>query len=320
MPKVSIIGNTSWGNALSSLLSNKGAEVKLWTRSEAEADVSNQVGRSYSFTGDIGEALAGADLTIWAVPSQTLRQNVNQARDYLSDSMLLVSAVKGLEVSSGKRMSQVVAEEIPGVLRHQICVLSGPNLAKEISNGLPAASVVAADDIALAARAQELMESSQFLLSTSDDVTGVELGGALKNIIALGAGMIDGLNLGDNAKGAFVAWGWTEVVSLGVALGGRASTLYGLAGLGDLLATCSSTLSRNHYVGYELAKGRSLSDVSASMPHVAEGVATSMVARQLAKHQGLELPIINLIHGILFEGLSPSRALIEFKELAASHP
>ena len=320
MPKVSIIGNTSWGNALSSLLSNKGAEVKLWTRSEAEADVSNQVGRSYSFTGDIGEALAGADLTIWAVPSQTLRQNVNQARDYLSDSMLLVSAVKGLEVSSGKRMSQVVAEEIPGVLRHQICVLSGPNLAKEISNGLPAASVVAADDIALAARAQELMESSQFLLSTSDDVTGVELGGALKNIIALGAGMIDGLNLGDNAKGAFVAWGWTEVVSLGVAMGGRASTLYGLAGLGDLLATCSSTLSRNHYVGYELAKGRSLSDVSASMPHVAEGVATSMVAWQLAKHQGLELPIINLIHGILFEGLSPSRALIEFKELAASHP
>jgi len=320
MPKVSIIGNTSWGNALSSLLSNKGAEVKLWTRSEAEADVSNQVGRSYSFTGDIGEALAGADLTIWAVPSQTLRQNVNQARDYLSDSMLLVSAVKGLEVSSGKRMSQVVAEEIPGVLRHQICVLSGPNLAKEISNGLPAASVVAADDIALAARAQELMESSQFLLSTSDDVTGVELGGALKNIIALGAGMIDGLNLGDNAKGAFVAWGWTEVVSLGVAMGGRASTLYGLAGLGDLLATCSSTLSRNHYVGYELAKGRSLSDVSASMPHVAEGVATCMVAWQLAKHQGLELPIINLIHGILFEGLSPSRALIEFKELAASHP
>ena len=319
MPKVSIIGNTSWGNALSSLLSNKGAEVKLWTRSEAEADVSNQVGRSYSFTGDIGEALAGADLTIWAVPSQTLRQNVNQARDYLSDSMLLVSAVKGLEVSSGKRMSQVVAEEIPGVLRHQICVLSGPNLAKEISNGLPAASVVAADDIALAARAQELMESSQFLLSTSDDVTGVELGGALKNIIALGAGMIDGLNLGDNAKGAFVVWGWTEVVSLGVALGARASTLYGLAGLGDLLATCSSTLSRNHYVGYELAKGRSLSDVSASMPYVVEGVATTMVAQQMAKHQGLELPIINLIHGILFEGLSPSRALIEFKELAASH-
>lgn len=319
MPKVSIIGNTSWGNALSSLLSNKGAEVRLWTRSEAEAEQSNQVGRNYSFTGDIGEALDRADLTIWAVPSQTFRQNVNQAKNYLTDSMLLVSAVKGLEVSSGKRMSQVVAEEISPVLRRQICVLSGPNLAREISNGLPAASVIAADDIALAARARELMESPQFLLSTSDDVTGVELGGALKNIIALGAGMIDGLGLGDNAKGAFVAWGWTEVVSLGVALGASASTLYGLAGLGDLLATCSSALSRNHYVGYELAKGRSLSDVSTSMPHVAEGVATTMAAQQLAKTQGLCLPIISLIHGILFEGLSPSRALIEFKELAASH-
>jgi glycerol-3-phosphate dehydrogenase (NAD(P)+) len=319
MPKISIIGNTSWGNALSSLLSNKGVEVTLWTRSDAEAEESNQVGHSYSFTGDIGEALAGADLTIWAVPSQTLRQNVNQAKDYLTDSMLLVSAVKGLEVSSCKRMSQVVVEEISPVLRDQICVLSGPNLAKEISNGLPAASVIAARDIALAARARELMESPQFLLSTSDDVIGVELGGALKNIIALGAGMIDGLGLGDNAKGAFVAWGWTEVVSLGVALGARASTLYGLAGLGDLLATCSSTLSRNHYVGYELARGRSLSDVSASMPHVAEGVTTTMVAQQLTKHKRLELPIINLIHGILFEGVSPSRALIEFRELAASH-
>ncbi len=319
MPKVSIVGNTSWGNALGALLSNIGAEVRVWTRSEAEAEESNQVGRSYSFTGDIVEALDGADLAVWAVPSQTLRQNVNQAKDYLTDSMLLVSAVKGLEVSSGKRMSQVMAEEISPVLRHQICVLSGPNLAKEISNGLPAASVIAADDIALALRARKLMESAQFLLSTSDDVVGVELGGALKNIIALGAGMIDGLGLGDNAKGAFVAWGWTEVVSLGVALGASASTLYGLAGLGDLLATCSSTLSRNHYVGYELAKGRSLSDVSASMPHVAEGVVTTMVAQQLAKHQGLDLPIIKLTHGILFEGLSPGRALIEFKELAASH-
>jgi glycerol-3-phosphate dehydrogenase (NAD(P)+) len=157
------------------------------------------------------------------------------------------------------------------------------------------------------------------LLSTSDDVIGVELGGALKNIIALGAGMIDGLGLGDNAKGAFIAWGWDEVVSLGVTLGARADTFYGLAGLGDLIATCSSTLSRNHYVGYELAKGRSLSEISASMPQVAEGVATTAAAYQLAKNQGLKLPIVGLIQGVLFEGLSPSRALIEFRELAASH-
>jgi glycerol-3-phosphate dehydrogenase (NAD(P)+) len=317
--KVTIIGNTSWGNTLGVLLSDKGAAVKLWARSEAEAKELNQGRRSYSSTSHIGEALSGADLAIWAVPSQKLRENVCQAKNYLTNSMLLMSAAKGLEVSSGKRMSQVLAEEIAPSLRGQICVLSGPNLAGEITQGLPAASVIAAQDIALAEKARKLMESPGFFLSTSDDVIGVELGGALKNIIALGAGMIDGLSLGDNYKGAFIAWGWTEVVSLGVTLGSRAGTFYGLAGLGDLIATCSSTLSRNHYVGYELAKGRSLSEISASMSHVAEGVATTAAAHQLAKNQGLKLPLINLIYRILFEGLSPSQALFEFRELAANH-
>jgi glycerol-3-phosphate dehydrogenase (NAD(P)+) len=317
--RITIIGNTSWGNTLGILLSDKGAAVKLWARSETEAKELNQRRRSYSSTSHIGEALEGADLAIWAVPSQKLRGNVSQAKNYLTSSMLLMSAAKGLEVSSGKRMSQVLAEEIVPSLRGRICVLSGPNLAKEIARGLPAASVIAAHDIALAKRARELMESPKFYLSTSDDVIGVELGGALKNIIALGAGMIDGLSLGDNAKGAFIAWGWAEVVSLGVTLGARADTFYGLAGLGDLIATCASTLSRNHYVGYELAKGRALSEISASMPHVAEGVATTAAAHQLAKDQELKLPIINVIYGILFEGLSPSQALFEFRELAANH-
>jgi glycerol-3-phosphate dehydrogenase (NAD(P)+) len=317
--KVTIIGNTSWGNTLGVLLSDKGAAVKLWARSEAEAKELNQRRRSYSSTSHIEEALKGADLAIWAVPSQKLRENVIQARDYLTNSMLLMSAAKGLEVDSGKRMSQVLAEEIDVSQRGKICVISGPNLAGEIAQGLPAASVVAARDIALAKRAKELMESPQFVLSTSDDIIGVELCGALKNIIALGAGMIDGLNLGDNAKGAFIAWGWAEVVSLGVTLGARAGTFYGLAGLGDLIATCASTLSRNHYVGYELAKGRALSEISASMTHVAEGVATTAAAHQLAKNRGLKLPIINLIYGILFEGLPPSRVLNKFEGLVASH-
>jgi len=301
------------------LLSDKGITVKLWVRSEAEVESLNQGRRNYSSTSHIGEALNEADLIIWAVPSQRLRQNVSQAKDYLTDSMLLMSAAKGLEVNSGKRMSQVLAEEIAPSLREQICVLSGPNLAKEISQALPAASVIAAEDISLAERTRKLMESPKFFLSTSDDVIGVELGGAFKNIIALGAGIIDGLGLGDNAKGAFIAWGWTEVVSLGVTLGARAGTFYGLAGLGDLIATCSSTLSRNHYVGYELAKGRSLSEISASMPNVAEGVATTAAAQRLAENQGVELPIIDLMYGILFEGMSPCQASINFKELSASH-
>jgi glycerol-3-phosphate dehydrogenase (NAD(P)+) len=317
--KVTIIGNTSWGNTLGALLSGRGAAVKLWTRSEAEAEQLNQGRRSYSYTSQIGEALRGADLAIWVVPSQRFRENVGQAKDYLTNSMLLMSAAKGLEVDSGKRMSQVLAEEIAPSLRGQICVLSGPNLAGEIARGLPAGSVIAAQDIALAEKARKLMESPKFVLSTSDDVVGVELGGALKNIIALGAGMMDGLGLGDNAKGAFIAWGWTEVVSLGMTLGARAGTFYGLAGLGDLITTCASTLSRNHYVGYELAKGRSLSDISASMKYVAEGVATTAAAYRLAKDHGLRLSIMSLIHGVLFEGLPPSRALSGFTELAASH-
>jgi glycerol-3-phosphate dehydrogenase (NAD(P)+) len=316
--KVTIIGNTSWGNTLGALLSDKGAAVTLWTRSKAEAEKLNQGRRSYSSTSHIEEALSEANLVIWAVPSQKLRENVRQAKDYLTSSMLLMSAAKGLEVDSGKRMSQVLAEEIAPSLRRQICVLSGPNLAGEIAQGLPAVSVIAAQNIALTERAKGLMESPKFVLYTSDDVIGVELGGALKNIIALGAGMIDGLGLGNNAKGAFIAWGWDEVVSLGVTLGARAGTFYGLAGLGDLITTCASTLSRNHYVGYELAKGRSLSEISASMTHVAEGVATTAAVHRLAKTQGCKLPIINLIYGILFEGLPPSRVLSKFKGLVAS--
>lgn len=318
MPKVTVIGNTSWGNALSGLLSDKGTAVTLWTRSEAEAEESNQGNHSYSFTGDIEEALNGADLVLWAVPSHKLRENVRQASNYLTDSMILMSAVKGLEVDSCKRMSQVLGEEIAPHLRGQICVVSGPNLAREISQGLPAASVVAARDRGLAERARELMESPRFLLCTSDDVVGVELGGALKNIVALGAGMIDGLGLGDNAKGAFIAWGWTEAVSLGTALGARADTFCGPAGLGDLIATCASSLSRNHYVGYELAKGRSLADISSSMPNVAEGVAATRAAHQLGKRRGLSLPVVSMVHGILFEGLSPSRALLQFRQPAES--
>jgi glycerol-3-phosphate dehydrogenase (NAD(P)+) len=318
VPKITIIGNTSWGKTLGNLLGDNGAVVRLWTRSEAEAEALNQGSRSYSSTSSIDEALKEADLVIWAVPSQRLRENVSQARDYLTDSMVLMSAAKGLEATSGKRMSQVLAEEVAPSMTGRICVLSGPNLAAEIAQGLPAASVIAAQDIELAERMRELMESPKFFISTSDDVIGVELGGSLKNIIALGAGMIDGLSLGDNAKAAFIAWGWAEVVSLGISLGAKASTFYGLSGLGDLIATCSSDLSRNHYVGYELARGRCLAEITASMPHVAEGIATAMAAHQLAKNHNLDLPIISRVYRVLFEGLPPGQALVEFRELAAN--
>jgi glycerol-3-phosphate dehydrogenase (NAD(P)+) len=311
MHRAAIIGNTTWGNTLGTLLSKKNTAVKLWTRTQAEE--SNQP--PFSRTGDIEEALDAADLVIWAVPSQTLRQNVIKTKSFLTNSMLLVSAAKGLEADSGKRMSQVMAEEIATSLRRHICALSGPNLAREIARGLPAASIVASQDIATAERARGLMQSPDFLLFASDDIVGVELGGAVKNIIALGAGMMDGLSLGDNAKAAFIAWGWAEAVSLGVALGAKTSTFFGLAGLGDLIATCSSNLSRNHHVGHELAKGRSLSEIRASMRQIAEGVPTTMAVHHLAEALGIELPTMDIIYNVLFSGLQVSEAYAELSKL-----
>ena len=318
MTKATVIGNTTWGNTLAALLSSKGMGVEVWARSEIEAEELNNKAHRYSSTSNIGKALEGSDIVIWVVPSQKVRQNVALARDYLTSSMLLVSAAKGLEIDSGKRMSQVIAEEVTPGLRQQICVLSGPNLAKEIRRGLPAASMVAAQDMLVAERARELMDSPGFLLFSTSDIVGVELGGALKNIVALGAGMIDGLNLGDNAKAAFVAWSWAEVVSLGVALGAEASTFYGLAGLGDLMATCASTLSRNHYVGYELAKGRPLPEITAAMSQVAEGVNTAVAVHQVIRKLDLKTPIISLIYQVLFENLPASEALLDFSKLTSS--
>ena len=315
MPKAAVIGNTTWGNTLAALLSYRETTVKLWARSDSEAEQVDRKAHGYSSTSCIGEAVEGSDLVIWAVPSQRLRQNVVHAREYLAASMLLVSAAKGLEMDSGKRMSEVLVEEIPSALRARVCVLSGPNLAAEISQGLTAASVVAAEPIAMAERARELMQSPRFLLSATDDVIGVELAGALKNIVALGAGMMDGLGLGENAKAAFVTWSWAEIVSLGVALGARAGTFYGLAGMGDLVATCAGNLSRNHYLGYEVARGRSLEEVSASMSQVVEGVGTTMAVHQLAQRCNLKAPIADLMYRVLFENLPVPRTLADFRDL-----
>jgi glycerol-3-phosphate dehydrogenase (NAD(P)+) len=227
--------------------------------------------------------------------------------------VILVSAAKGLEAETGKRMSEVLAEEVAQVPVRRICALSGPNLSKEIAQGLPATSVIAGHDMAVAREIQELLDSPNFSVFISDDIVGVELCGALKNVIALGAGMMDGLELGNNAKAAFITLGWSEVVSLGIALGAKPSTFYGLAGLGDLIATGNSPLSRNHYVGYELGKGRSLNEITASMSHVAEGLDTTIAAHRLANKLGLKAPIINVVHSVLFESLSPVEISTRFK-------
>ncbi len=323
MPKVTIIGTASWGTTLGILLARKGTRVSLWTRTAEEAKQLNQIRQNstvlpeipfphrLSATHTLEEALEGSILVILAVPAQSMRKNMRLVKGQLKPSMLLLSAAKGLELDSSKRMSQVMAEEVDPHLQANIGVLSGPNLSREIAQGLPAATVVAARDGAIAERVQELLLTPNFCVFISTDVVGVELGGALKNIIALGAGIADGLGLGDNAKAVLTTRGLAEITTLGIALGADPLTFYGLSGLGDLIATCSSPLSRNYYVGVELAKGRSLNEIKGSLQSIAEGIDTTIASHRLAQQHGVQMPITEKIYQVLFEGFDPRRAVTE---------
>jgi len=331
MPKIAVIGTTSWGITLAVVLANKGLDVSLWSRTEEEAIRLREKGPDphrmpdvtfppqLSVTSSPKKALSRATAVILAVPSQTMRQNVRAIKDYLKESMLIINAAKGIETDSNKRMSQVIAEEIPPDYRGNICILSGPNLFREILLGLPASAVLAAENNAIAKKAQKLLAAPDFSIYTNDDVIGVELGGALKNIIALGAGMVDGLGYGDNSKAAFITRGLTEMAALSVALGASPLTLSGLAGLGDLIATCASPLSRNHYVGVELAKGRNLEEIIASMPDVAEGVSTTAAVWAIAHQLRLEMPITERMYRILYNGADTRQTITELLGAKGRH-
>ncbi|MBI2846728.1 MAG: NAD(P)-dependent glycerol-3-phosphate dehydrogenase [Chloroflexi bacterium] len=326
MSKATVIGTTSWGTTLGIVLARQGLNVALWARTGEEARILNVARENTAFlpgflfppsmaaTADVEEALKGTVLVILAVPSRTMRQNLGIAREHLTRSTLIMSASKGLEADTSLRMSQVMADELPRKLHGNICVLSGPNLAKEIAKGQLATTTVASEEEAVAKRAQEMMTSNVFRVYTNTDVIGVELGGALKHIIALGAGMADGLGQGNNAKAAFITRGLAEITRLGMAAGAQPLTFAGLACLGDLIATCSSPLSRNRYVGEQLAKGRALKEIVSSMHAIAEGLDTTMAARKMAKKLGVEMPITELTYRVLFEGLPPRQAVIELME------
>jgi len=331
MPKIAIIGTTTWGITLGMVLARKGLKVRLWARTKQEAAELRNAGPNptllpgitfppqLSITSSLSEALADVSAVILAVPSQTMRQNIKLVASYLKSSMLVVSAAKGLEIDSSKRMSQVIAEEIDPRFRSNICVLSGPNLSHEILHNLPAASVVAAGVEAVARKAQNLLTAPNFCVYTNSDVIGVELSGALKNIIALGAGMADGLGYGDNAKAALITRGLTEMSALGVTLGASPLTFSGLAGLGDLVTTCASPLSRNHYVGVELTNGRPLKDILDSMNGVAEGVTTTLAAWNLAQQLELEMPITENIYLVLYKDADPRQVLVELLGAEGRH-
>ncbi len=331
MPKIAIIGTTAWGKALGVVLAGKGTQIGLWARTEQEATELTNNGLNsavsplvtlppqLSVTSSLSEALARAQAVIFVVPSQSMRENVKLAAGHIRGSMLIISAAKGLEIGSSKRMTQVIADEISPDFQANICVLSGPNLSQEILGNLPAATVVAAVDEAKARKAQKMLTTPNLCVYTNTDVIGVELGGAVKNIIALGAGIADGLGYGDNAKAALITRGLTEMTALGVALGANPLTFSGLAGLGDLITTCASPLSRNHYVGVELAKGRPLKEITDSMTGVAEGVSTTLVVRNLAQQLGLETPITEAIYRILYEGAGLREAAVQLMTAGAAH-
>jgi glycerol-3-phosphate dehydrogenase (NAD(P)+) len=331
MAGVAIIGTTTWGMTLGVVLARNGLDVRLWARTEqeclrlqngqhhAEAVAGVTLPEKLTITASLPDVMEDAEAVILAVPSQRMRDNIKAVSGYLKGSMLVVSAAKGLEIDSNKRMSQVIADEISPSFWPNICVHSGPNLSAEILQGLPAVAVVAAWNEVIAHKAQKLLNTPSICLYTNNDVIGVELGGSLKNIIALGAGIADGLGYGDNAKAALITRGLTEITALGVALGANPLTFSGLTGLGDLIATCSSPLSRNHYVGVELTKGRTLEDIIKSMTSVAEGVATTIVAYKLAKQFELEMPITERIYKVLYKKLDPHKAALELMEAEARH-
>ena len=323
MAKVGIVGTTSWGTTLAITLARRGLDVNLWARTKDEACQLRSQGENTRFvpeakfptsltvTASTDELCHLSEVVIIAVPSGTLRDNLRKIRSSLDESTVLVSAIKGLEFGSGKRMSQIVEDELSPPVSDAVCALSGPNLASEIIRGKPSSAVVASANPEAARKAQSIMNSSLFRVYTNDDIIGVEYGGALKNIIALGAGICDGLGYGDNAKAAFMTRGLAEITRLGVAAGANPMTFAGLAGMGDLIATCSSTLSRNHFVGEQLAQGKTLHQVRESMQNVAEGVDTTAAAATLARKLGVEMPITEGTYNVLFNGLPVDQAISE---------
>ena len=321
MTHIGIVGTGAWGTTLGILLARTGHKTVLWSRTESRAQelagarVNDrsvpgvEFPDSMSVTASLDESFADSELVIVAVPSVTVRENIRNISDALPTGSSVVCATKGIEIDTGKRMSQVISEELPNFDIERIGVLSGPNLAPEIANGKVATATVAFPADSVGESVQTLLSSDLFRVYRSEDVTGVELGGALKNVIAIGAGFIDGAGLGDNAKAAFVTRGLHEITRLGVAMGASPDTFAGLSGMGDLVATCYSTLSRNYRLGIGISSGKDLESVLADLGQTAEGVPTTRATVRLAAELGIEMPIATATHTVLFEGATPTDAV-----------
>jgi glycerol-3-phosphate dehydrogenase (NAD(P)+) len=321
--RLAILGAGSWGTALAIVLAPRFEEIRLWVY---EKDLAARLGQTrendvflpgfklpenVAVTVELRD-VADAGMVLGVMPSRYARRIYSEAGPYLNDSMTFVSATKGLEQETFLRTSQVMAEVL--LFQPRIAVLSGPTFAREIARGEPAAVVIAAAEESVATNVQAAFSGPSFRLYTNSDMIGVEIGAALKNVIAIGAGVCTGLGLGNNTLAALITRGLAEITRLAVAMGGQPKTLAGLAGLGDLVLTCSGELSRNRKVGMELAKRRGLADILGSMSMIAEGVETCGAAAALGIKFGVDLPIINQMHAVLHGGKSPREALRDLME------
>lgn len=315
-----VIGAGAWGTALADLLAAGGHEVTLWALEPQVVDAIRERGENPVFlpgvtlakslraTADQRAALDGARFVIYAAPSQHLRAVVRAGAGTLHDDAVLAVASKGIEQNTLALMSDVVEEEARG---HAVVAISGPSFAAEVAARQPTAIVAASLDADAAELTQSALSGDTFRVYTHDDLVGVELAGALKNVMAVATGILEGVGLGNNSRAALITRGLAEMTRLGVALGARASTFAGLAGIGDLVLTCTGALSRNRAVGLAVGEGQTLEQALAGKPTVAEGVATTRSALALAQREGVEMPIANMVHRILFEGLSARQAVPE---------
>jgi len=315
---LAVLGGGSWGTALAGQLCRAGHTVRLWLRDQAVAEEINRQHRNRAYlpgielppelsaTTDLAEAVSGAEAVFVVIPSEFCRGVYRQLRAHAAEKAVIVSGTKGIETDTLRRMSEVAAEEVPG---RSLAVLSGPSFALEVAREQPTTVVVASANRTVEEGVQRLVSTRTFRAYSSDDVVGVELAGSLKNVIAIAAGIVDGLGYGHNTVAALVTRGLAEIARLAVAAGARGDTLSGLAGLGDLVLTCTGTLSRNRRVCQALGAGKSLADAMAETRMVAEGVRTTLAACALAERAGIEMPIATQMREVLYRGRPPREAV-----------
>lgn len=323
MAEIAVLGAGSWGIAVSTLLSHNGHKVTMWEfdpeemkrllaqREHREKLPGVKIPDEVEITNQLEPAIPDADMLVLALPSHTVRQVVKRVSGIRLRDPVVVNLAKGIENDTLLRMSEVLKEELPPTLHQKITTLSGPSHAEEVARKVPTTVVVAGFTENVAGEVQHAFMSPHFRVYTNSDLIGVELGGSLKNIIAIAAGICDGMGLGDNSKGALLSRGLAEIIRLGERLGAKRETFAGLSGLGDLVTTCISKFSRNRFVGEEIGKGRSLKEVESGMTMVAEGIKTARSAFQLSLKHQVEMPITEQMHQVLFENKGPQEAMIE---------